>query len=653
MHDFGKIAYLVILTFLVKTGISYSTVGFQPRANPLPKPVSIDWALDLEDGNTALPIYFVPESSLVIVCPENEVLKLGVNRSIHKMYEEKWVPQALTGPPPKYKKFPSKIVQQEIGQTEKLNNTNFSAYHLPLQYPMGIVNGQEPRSYELREISKITITVEDCDIDLQHGINESYTLEIYSTIIEISSATIWGTLHALATLEQLVEWDTESERILIERGVYIKDSPLFPHREVLIDTARNFYSVESLLRQIDTMALAKLNVFHWHIVDTQSWPIDIKAYPNMILDAYSKKEVYQQSDVEFIVRYGYLRGVRVIPEIDMPAHSNSGWRQVNPEIISCGDSFWNGYGDDWQLHTALQPTPGHLDILHPDTLPIVQNVYNELSALFSENFFHIGLDEITPNCYNYSEHISEWFRENSTRTYHDLVQHWVNSILPIFLQARPNRRLIMWEDVILSKEAGVYNLSSSSVIIQSWMGGKENIRTLLRKGYDVVVSSSDFFYLDCGVGGFFTNDPRYNEQNDPTPGIPSFNYHGPGGSWCAPYKTWQRIYNYDFNYDLDDDDFVYDKSKILGASVALWSEQSDSSVVDQKIWPRAASLAELLWSGNRNSAGQKRTTEFAQRIINFRERLVQRGVSPEVIIPRYCVTRPHSCDLYMNQSILG
>lgn len=504
------------------------------------------------------------------------------------------------------------------------------------------------------DISKVTIKVEKLDVPLQHGVNESYQLDVNQTAITISSPTVWGALHALSTLEQLVEWDKSTQRIFFEREVSIKDSPNYPYRGVMIDTARNFYTVQALMRQIDAMSLCKLNVFHWHIVDSQSWPVHMRVYPDMVLDAYSPAEVYSLDDVRNVVQYGMMRGVRVIPELDMPAHSSSGWRRVNTEIIACADSFWAGYGDNWNLHTSVQPTPGHLDIMHPSTLPVVQRVYEELSSVFNDNFFHIGMDEIVPNCYNYSQHVTDWFAENRTRTYSDLVQVWVDKMFPMFLNNRPNRKLIMWEDAVLSKESGVHHLPSSSVILQSWKGGKDNIRELLRRGYDIIATPSDFFYLDCGGSGFLTNDPRYNEQNDPSPGKPSFNHGGDGGSWCAPYKTWQRIYDYDFSYSTAGHPLNYNLSQVLGASVALWSEQSDDNVVDAKIWPRAAALGELLWSGNRElGASHKRTAEFAYRIANFRERLViTRGIRAEVLMPRDCVLRPHTCDYYMNQSVV-
>jgi len=130
----------------------------------------------------------------------------------------------------------------------------------------------------------------------------------------------------------------------------------------------------------------------------------------------------------------------------------------------------------------------------------------------------------------------------------------------------------------------------------------------------------------------------------------SFNYGGPGGSWCAPYKTWQRIYSFDIAANLT----AEEASRVIGATAPLWGEQIDDTVVTSKVWPRAAALAELLWSGNRDPAtGLRRTTQLTQRIANFREYLVALGIEAAPIFPKYCLQHPHACDLFYNQTAMG
>ena len=97
-----------------------------------------------------------------------------------------------------------------------------------------------------------------------------------------------------------------------------------------------------------------MNSLHWHLVDSQSWPVALESYPHMIKDAYSNDEVYSKNDLKYIVDYARARGVRVIPEIDMPGHARAGWKQVDPTIVECADAFWTD--------AAVEPPPGQLNI---------------------------------------------------------------------------------------------------------------------------------------------------------------------------------------------------------------------------------------------------------------------------------------------------
>ncbi|KAG0246760.1 hypothetical protein DFQ27_002871, partial [Actinomortierella ambigua] len=182
------------------------------------------------------------------------------------------------------------------------------------------------------------------------------------------------------------------------------------------------------------------------------------------------------------------RGVRVIPEIDMPAHSNKGWVHVDPKTVTCADSWWSN--DVWAEHTAVQPNPGHLDILYPGTYTILKDMVKAIGPLFSDNIFHVGFDELIPECYNFSNLTQKWFSDNRTRTHSDLVQQWVDKLLPIFLgdaanpSDNPNRRLMMWEDSVLAARMAAHRIPKN-VIMQSWNNGVDNIKLLAEKGYDI------------------------------------------------------------------------------------------------------------------------------------------------------------------------
>ncbi|RDW81698.1 beta-N-acetylhexosaminidase [Aspergillus mulundensis] len=585
------------------------------QVNPLPAPRNITW------GNSGPK----PLSDVTLRAErdtEDSVLTNAWDRTWETIISLDWTPAGVEAPIPKFDEFPTSTPSASASASAAAKRKRDA---VPLRF--------------------VDVDVEDWNADLQHGVDESYTLDAKdgSGAIEITAKTVWGALHAFTTLQQLVISDGHG-RLIIEQPVHIEDAPLYPYRGIMVDTGRNFISVPKLYEQLDGMALSKLNVLHWHLDDTQSWPVHIDAYPQMTKDAYSTRETYSHDDLRNVVAYARARAIRVIPEVDMPAHSASGWQQVDPEIVACANSWWSN--DNWPLHTAVQPNPGQLDIINPKTYEVVRNVYEELSGIFDDNWFHVGGDEIQPNCYNFSSYVTEWFQEDPSRTYNDLMQHWIDTAVPIFESVSESRRLIMWEDVVLNTEHA--DDVPTDIVMQSWNNGLENIDKLTERGYDVIVSSSDFMYLDCGRGGYVTNDDRYNVQDNPTPDTPNFNYGGIGGSWCAPYKTWQRIYNYDFTLNLTDAQAEH----VIGATAPLWSEQVDDVNVSNLFWPRAAALAELVWSGNRDANGNKRTTLFTQRILNFREYLVANGVMAATLVPKYCLQHPHACDLNYDQTAL-
>ncbi|WEW58348.1 woronin body major protein [Emydomyces testavorans] len=578
-------------------------LGQAVKVNPLPAPREIEWG-------TSGPRYL--DWNVRFNGTSDQILRSAWHRAWSSIMRLRWTPAATEAPIPTFPSFPD-------GNQKREETT-----------------GRDT-------IRDVNVKVENPEADLQHNVDESYTLEISdkSSSIEITAKTKWGALHAFTTLQQIVTVD--GGRFMVEQPVKIKDSPLYPVRGIMIDTARNFISLKKIFEQIDGMALSKLNVLHWHITDTQSWPIEVRAYPQMTKDAYSRRETFSPFDVREVVEYGRVHGVRVVPEIDMPGHSASGWKQIDPDVVACEDSWWSN--DVWEKHTAVEPNPGQLDIANDKTYELVEKVYNDISALFTDDWFHVGGDELQPNCFNTSKHVREWFKQDSSRTFNTLLQHWVDKTVPMMKKVKPNRRLVMWEDIVLSENMHATNVSKD-IIMQSWSKGLTHIKNLTALGYDVIVSSSDFLYLDCGYGGWVGNDPRYNVLQNPDPKTPNFNYGGDGGSWCGPYKTWQRIYDYDFAHGLND----AEKKHVLGAIAPLWSEQVDDVVISYKLWPRAAALAELVWSGNVGKDGRKRTTNMTQRLLNFREYLVANGIMASPLQPKYCLQHPHHCDLYYNQS---
>lgn len=576
--------------------------------NPLPAPRSVSWG---ESGPRQL-----AEDIVLNPKPNNKIVIDAWDRSYGSIKALRWTPAATEAPISSFDAFPKSTDSPKVKRADPAP----------------------------QKLSEVKVKIDDEEADLQHDVDESYTLDIKEDgrSIDIATKTVWGALHAFTTLQQIIISDNGN--LVVEQPVKIEDAPLYPYRGIMLDTGRNFISVKKIFEQIDAMSLSKMNVFHWHLYDTQSWPVQLESYPQMTKDAYSRRETYSHDDIKDVVKYARARGVRVIPEADLPGHSSSGWKQIDPDLVACGNSWWSN--DNWEQHTAVQPNPGQLDVVNNKTYEVVEKIYKELSGLFTDNFFHVGGDELQPNCFKFSSHIRDWLAEDSARTFDDLLQHWVDRAVPIFRNSK-DRRLVMWEDLLIN-DPHAHDLPKD-IILQSWNNGLSNIKNLTRDGYDVIVSSADFLYLDCGNGGYVTNDDRYNVMENPDPKTPNFNYLGNGGSWCAPYKTWQRIYNYDFTDGLTDDE----KKHVVGVSVALFSEQVDDVVVSSKIWPRTAAMAELAWSGNVDEkTGRKRTNLMTQRILNFREYLVESGIQAAPLVPKYCMQHPHACDLNYNQTAI-
>ncbi|GAA0159726.1 glycosidase [Lithospermum erythrorhizon] len=485
----------------------------------------------------------------------------------------------------------------------------------------------------LSPLTTLKIMISDIITPLIHGVNESYILTIEappsSSTAFLTAQTVWGAMRGLETFSQLVYGNPA----LVAAGVYISDEPIFLYRGVMLDTSRNYYEVEHLLRLIGAISMNKMNVFHWHITDSHSFPLVLPSEPELASKgAYGDDMKYTPEDVKKVVQFGMEHGVRVVPEIDMPAHTGS-WAASYPDIVTCENMFWFPEGAEWPDRLAAEPGTGQLNPLNPLTYEVAKNVITDVASMFPDSFYHAGADEIIPNCWKTDPSIQSFLSKNGTLSH--LLETFVSSTLPYIISL--NKTVVYWEDVFLDAEIRVENASvlpSQNVILQTWNNGPNNTKKIVDAGYQVIVSSSGYYYLDCGHGDFVGNDSQYNQ-----PQIIG-NDTNSGGSWCGPFKTWQTIYNYDILDGLNQ----FEARLVLGGEVALWSEQADGTVLDSRVWPRSSAMAETLWSGNRDENGVKRYAEATDRLNEWRHRMVKRGISAEPIQPLWCVRNPGMCN---------
>ncbi|KAL2330926.1 hypothetical protein Fmac_018507 [Flemingia macrophylla] len=515
---------------------------------------------------------------------------------------------------------PNKHLSAAINRYQNLIK---SEHHHP-QVPLGV-----NISKDLSPLCSLRVTVVDDTAALVHGVDESYTLSILPSLATLTAKTSWGAMRGLETFSQLA-WGSP---VQVAVGVHVWDSPLYLHRGVLVDTARNYYPVKDLLRTVEAMSMNKLNVFHWHITDAESFPLILPSEPGLAeKGAYESHMVYSPLDVKRVVEFGLDHGVRVIPEIDTPAHTGS-WALAYPEIVTCANMFWWPAESDWADRVASQPGSGHLNPLNPKTYQVLNNVIHDITTLFPEQFYHSGADEVVPGCWKTDPTIQQHLSKGGTLN--QVLEKYINSTLPLIVSL--NRTVVYWEDVLLDETVHVPSaiLPKEHVILQTWNNGHSNTKKIVSSGYRTIVSSAQFYYLDCGHGTYVGNNSAYDNQNgDDT--------DNKGGSWCAPFKTWQTIYNYDITYGLSEEE----AKLVLGGEVALWSEQADSTVLDARIWPRSSALAEALWSGNRDEKGVKRYAEATDRLNEWRSRMVSRGIRAEPIQPLWCLKNPGMCNTF-------
>jgi hexosaminidase len=299
--------------------------------------------------------------------------------------------------------------------------------------------------------------------------------------------------------------------------------------------------------------------------------------------------------------------------------------------VSCAGKFWLPDASDWGSRLAAEPGSGQLNPLKSKTYEVMANVINDITALFPDGFYHGGADEVTPGCWHADPSIQADIENGGTLS--QLLERYVRAVHPHVVSK--NRTVVFWEDVLLDAAVNVSEsaIPQETTILQTWNNGSNNTKLLVQAGYRVIVSSATFYYLDCGHGDFVGNNSVYDDQRS--------DFDTQGGSWCGPFKTWQRVYDYDIAYNLTADE----AKLVIGGEVALWTEQADATVLDAKLWPRTSAMAEALWSGNRDASGVKRYAEATDRLNDWRHRMVGRGIRAEPIQPLWCRTRPGMCNL--------
>ncbi|KZC13638.1 Chitooligosaccharidolytic beta-N-acetylglucosaminidase [Dufourea novaeangliae] len=463
--------------------------------------------------------------------------------------------------------------------------------------------------------------LENSNVKLTIDTDESYTLAVTQVDKAVLNATItaksyFGARHGVETLSQLIVFDDLRNQIQIPSEVSISDRPVYPYRGVLLDTSRNFIDKSTILRTIDGMAMTKLNTLHWHIIDSQSFPYVSRTWPEFSrFGSYTAEKIYDEKDVKEIVEYGLVRGVRVLPEFDAPAHVGEGWQWVDDDALVCFKA------EPWKKY-CVEPPCGQLNPTSEKVYELLEGIYKDMMRDFKPDIFHMGGDEVNLNCWNSSAAVTSWMRtvkgwNLSESSFYKLWDYFQSRALEKVINANDGKSIpvVLWTSGLTSAENIKY-LDPSKYIIQIWTSEDDpTIGRLLRNNFRVIFSNYDALYLDCGFAAWV----------------------GDGNNWCAPYKGWQRVYD---NSPMK----IVRKLKgryvrfIIGGEAALWTEQADSASADSKIWPRAAALAERLWAEPDST-----WIHAEQRMLRQRERYVTRGIAAESLQPEWCLQNQGFC----------
>ncbi|KAL8193056.1 hypothetical protein R6Q57_026960 [Mikania cordata] len=369
--------------------------------------------------------------------------------------------------------------------------------------------GKVDQSNLLQGIHVVILSEDD---QLQYGIDESYKLNILPkenpNYAYIEAATVYGALHALQTFSQLCHFNLHTRKLIVSQTpISITDRPRFSYRGLHIDTSRHYQPLPMIKKVIDSMAYAKLNVLHWHIVDEQSFPLEIPSFPKLWNGAYSRPERYTVAAAADIVSYAQRRGINVLAELDVPGHARS----------------WGiGYPALWPSKTCREP----LDVSNDFTFELINGVLSDFSKIFKFRFVHLGGDEVDTSCWKLTPRIQKWLKNkglNESTAY----EYFVLRAQKIALSH--GYEVINWEET--------FNHFGSKLdrktVVHNWLGGGV-AEQVVKAGLRCIVSNQDKWYLD-----HLDNDWQKVYMNEPLTNItnPKQQKLVIGGEVCAWAET--------------------------------------------------------------------------------------------------------------------
>ena len=365
--------------------------------------------------------------------------------------------------------------------------------------------------------------------------DESYHLVVDSKGIELTAANPLGAMHGLETVLQLVKSGPQGWALPYVR---IDDTPRFVWRGLMIDVSRHFMSLDVVERNIDGMAAVKLNILHLHLSDDEGFRVESKRCPRLT-EVASDGLFYTQDQIRELIAYARDRGVRVVPEFDVPGHAVS-WLVAYPQVAS-------GSAPQGLVRSQRDNLRPPLDPTQDATYKLLDKVFGEMEKFFPDRYFHIGGDEVDGKYWDKDAHIQTWMHEHNIRDNHALQTYFTKRVQAIV--QKHGKQMEGWDEIL----AG--DLPKDS-LIQSWRGAN-SLADAAKLGYKTVLSAGYYLDLQYPASQHYAVDPLSGESASLSP---------------------------------------EEKSRILGGEAAQWTEYVTPEILDNRIWPRLGAIAERLWS---------------------------------------------------------
>ncbi|XP_072397189.1 beta-hexosaminidase subunit beta-like [Diabrotica undecimpunctata] len=396
---------------------------------------------------------------------------------------------------------------------------------------------------------------------------EDYTIIISEDVKQLNSSSVWGILRGLESFSQMIYIADHGLSLKINKTI-VEDSPRFSHRGLLLDTSRHFIPLKTLLLTIDAMVFNKLNVFHWHIVDDQSFPYVSRKFPELSAKgAYTPYKTYSYADIKMVIEYARLKGIRVIPEFDTPGHTRS-WGIAHPEILTaCEKNYTGKYG-------PIDPTSN-------ETYVFLNDLFTEISETFADRYIHIGGDEVEFECWSSSSKINEYMMENNIISYKELESLYIGKVINIVKKL--NYKPIVWEEVFTN---GVK--LPADIVIQLWKDFWEIKMVEVTKSNRSAILSTCWYLDNIGSGG-----------------------------------DWQKFYSCE-PYSFTNDPIL--RTFVRGGEACMWGEVVNEFNVISRVWPRASAVAEKLWS---QQELKDDIYEIERRLEEHTCRMIRRGIQAQ------------------------